>query len=53
LALDESNKDNEEVTEIDGVKFIIERTQTTYFEKATLQFTKNMFGHKEFSITHR
>lgn len=52
LALAESPNDDDNVTEIDGVKFLVHANQEQYFKNVTLDFVKNMFGMGEFTLVH-
>lgn len=50
LALEESSKPNDKVTEVDEVKFLVDPNQSAYFENVKLDFIKNVFGNGEFKI---
>jgi len=50
LALEESSKSNDQVTEVDGIKFLINSSQSSYFENVKLDYTKGMFGMGEFKL---
>lgn len=50
LALVESTKQNDKVTEVDGMKFIVDSNQSPYFDNVKLDYTKNFFGLGEFKL---
>lgn len=50
LALEESSHPNDQVTEIEGIKFIIASNQTPYFQDTKLDYIKGVFGMGEFKI---
>lgn len=50
LALEESTHKNDEVKEIDGIKFVIHKNQAPYFNQVKLDYTKNMFGIGEYTL---
>lgn len=52
LALAESATDDDKVTEIDGIKFIIHANQQPYFANVTVDYVRNMFGLGEFTLVH-
>ena len=53
LALVESVNPNDSVTEIDGIKFVVDKGQAAYFENTKLDFVKSMFGFGEFRLVNR
>lgn len=53
LALAESANEDDHVTEVDGIKFVIHQNQEQYFSNnVTLDFVRNMFGMGEFTLVH-
>lgn len=52
LALAESTNEDDRVTEIDGIKFIIHANQQQYFENVTVDYVRNIFGLGEFTLVH-
>lgn len=52
LALEESSNPNDTITEVDGIKFIVDSNQSSYFQNAKLDYIKGMFGMGEFKIIH-
>ncbi|HLR71857.1 MAG TPA: hypothetical protein VK085_10570 [Pseudogracilibacillus sp.] len=50
MALVESTKQNDKVTEVDGMKFIVDSNQSPYFDNVKLDYTKNFFGLGEFKL---
>ncbi|GEN31685.1 Fe-S cluster assembly iron-binding protein IscA [Cerasibacillus quisquiliarum] len=53
MALVESVNPNDSVTEIDGIKFVVDKGQAAYFENTKLDFVKSMFGFGEFRLVNR
>lgn len=52
LALAETANKDDNVTEVDDIKFVIHANQEQYFSNVTLDFVKNMFGMGEFTLVH-
>lgn len=52
LALAESTNQDDKVTEIDGIKFIIHANQQKYFANVTVDYVQNIFGLGEFTLVH-
>lgn len=52
LALAESANDDDTVTEVDGITFLVHANQEQYFNNVTLDYVKNMFGMGEFTLVH-
>ncbi len=50
LALVESTNPNDSVTEVDGIKFAVDKGQATYFENSKLDFVKSVFGFGEYKL---
>lgn len=50
LALEESSNPSDTVTEVEGIKFLVDSNQSSYFENVKLDFTKNMFGFGEYKL---
>lgn len=50
LALEESTHEKDKVTEVDGVKFVIDENQAPYFNNVKLDYTKGMFGMGEYKL---
>jgi len=50
LALEESANSNDAVTEVDGINFLVDSNQSSYFDNVKLDYTKNLFGLGEFHI---
>ena len=45
LALEEStNSEEDTITEVDGVKFVVHSSQSYYFDSVKLDYQKGMFG---------
>lgn len=44
MALEESTNPNDKITEADGIKFIYDSNQSSYFDNVKLDYTKNFFG---------
>ncbi|HLS34710.1 MAG TPA: hypothetical protein VK061_00565 [Bacillota bacterium] len=50
--MEESSNPNDTVTEVDGVKFLVDKSQSSYFNNVKLDYTKNLFGLGEFQIVN-
>ncbi|WP_191126322.1 hypothetical protein [Cerasibacillus terrae] len=50
MALVESTNPNDSVTEVDGIKFAVDKGQATYFENSKLDFVKSVFGFGEYKL---
>jgi Fe-S cluster assembly iron-binding protein IscA len=50
LALEESVGDNDELIEIEGIKFLIHSNYRPYFQNTKIDFTKGFFGGGQFKI---
>ena len=50
LTLDESAGKNDEVIEVEGVKFLINKNAASYFQNTKLDYVRNLLGHGEFKL---
>jgi len=50
LALVESTNENDVITEIDGIHFVIDKSQSPYFNRVKLDYTKGLFGIGEYQL---
>jgi len=50
LALEESTNPNDTVTEVEGIKFLVDSNQSAYFENVKLDYTKGAFGFGEYKL---
>jgi len=50
LALEESTQPRDTVTKIEGIKFVVDSNQSSYFKSVKLDYTKNLFGMGEFKL---
>ncbi|RSK28083.1 hypothetical protein EJF36_15015 [Bacillus sp. HMF5848] len=44
MALEESALDNDEITEKDGLRFLVNEYQKTYFENIAIDYESSWFG---------
>jgi len=50
LALEESTNPNDEVTEVEGIKFLVDKSQSAYFEDVKLDYAQGAFGFGEYKL---
>ena len=52
MALEESNKRNEDdtITEVDGIHFLVADNQKYYFQNVKLDYVKTMFNMGEYKL---
>lgn len=50
LALEESATVRDKVTEIEGINFMFDVSQSSYFNNVKLDYTKNLFGMGQFQL---
>jgi Fe-S cluster assembly iron-binding protein IscA len=50
MTLEESANSNDNVTEIDGIKFVITDNQSIHFNNSKLDYIHNTMGFGEFKI---
>lgn len=52
LTLEESALENDEITEKEGIQFLVNERDKVYFEQAKIDYKKNIFGNGEFVVLH-
>jgi Fe-S cluster assembly iron-binding protein IscA len=50
LTLEESASENDEITEIDGIQFLVNERNQVYFANTKIDYTKNLFGGGQFKV---
>lgn len=50
LALEESSQPQDEMMEVDGIKFLVHANHLPYFNNVKLDYTKNLFGLGEYTL---
>ncbi|WP_318507844.1 hypothetical protein [Bacillus sp. T3] len=50
MALEESALENDEITEISGIQFLVNERDKVYFDNAKIDFTNNLFGGGQFKV---
>lgn len=50
LALEESALPNDEVTEQEGIQFLVHEKDKVYFDSAKIDYTKKLLGGGEFTV---
>ncbi|MFZ3578330.1 hypothetical protein [Virgibacillus sp. DJP39] len=50
MALEESPSDNDEITEEDGVLFLVSKKDSAYFNNTKIDYTKNVLGNGQFQV---
>lgn len=50
LALEESAGEEDQITEVDGVKFIVASKANAYFNNTKVDYVKTIFGGGEFKL---
>ena len=50
LALEESALENDEITEIDGIQFLVNERNQVYFASGKIDYIKSLFGGGQFKV---
>lgn len=50
LTLEESALENDEITELEGIQFLVNERDRVYFDHAKVDFKENLFGNGEFVV---
>ena len=50
LALEESALESDEITEQDGIQFLVNERDKVYFDNAKIDYIKTLFGGRQFKV---